>query len=651
MIERAFAELERGVHAALETYSNVHRGTGHNSLVTTLLYEKAREIVLDYLKLDKDKFIVIFCSPYGLRILKAQLKSAKKFIVSSQAIGLPLGVRALVIEQKILSKCVPFHTGGGSIKIVTSNSVTWADGPSRFESGTPSIINTITFAKALQAIEHFGNEIFQHRVSGSSSETEILYQDELSGYKGEKLLLELRKGLIGRDVRIPTAEGKAPYINFDNAASTPTFSPIWKIVRQMWRYTLSGQRDMIQEVKKLCAEFFNAPLDDYEVIFTANTTEAVNIAAQSLSNDSEKDVQPVVVNTLLEHHSNELPWRYISGASLIRLSVDKEGFLDINELEKLLNAYNQKHKHGKKRIRLVAVSGASNVLGSILDIANVGRLTNKYGALFLVDGAQSAAHHKISMMDTGIDFFTISGHKMYAPFGTGALIVRKGLLNFSSAEFAQIKQSGEENVVGIVALGKAIDLLQRINMDVIRIQERVLTRRTLHGLSKIPGLDIFGVKDINSPKFTKRGAIISFSLKRVPHNLVAKELAELGGIGVRHGCFCAHILVRRILGITPIRSFGARAGVMAGGKIGEVTSVLMPGLVRISLGLENDEKEVKHLIRVLEQISLAPRSRANITIAYSRNGTTFLPDSEIEGQMADFAEASVEKVYNLEKRQ
>jgi selenocysteine lyase/cysteine desulfurase len=610
-----------------------------------LLYEKARDIVLQCLELDKKDFVVIFCSPYGLRLLQAQLKSAKKFVVSSQAIGLPLGVRALVIERSALSKTAPFHTGGSSIKIVMYGSVTWADVPGRFESGTPSIINIIAFVKALQGTTRYGSEIFKNKLLEPSTAAEILFQDEFMQQTGEELLAQLQNALIGREVCVPTIDGNKPYINFDNAASTPTFLPIWEIVCPNLKQPESVWQQIIAEVQKLCGDFFDAPLDEYDLIFTSNTTEAINIAAQSLNNTFEENVEPVIVNTLLEHHSNELPWRYISGASLVRLSVDKDGFLDLNELEKLLCDYNLNHKHKKKRIRLVAASGTSNVLGSILDIDGISRITHKYGAHLLVDGAQSAAHHKISMRDTQIDFLAISGHKMYAPFGTGALIARKDLLNFRRAELARIKQSGEENAVGIAALGKAINLLQRISMDVIRNHERTLTRRALRGLSRIPGIDIYGVQDVNSPKFQRRAGIIVFSLKRVPHNLVAKELAEFGGIGVRNGCFCAHILTRQILGIHPIRSAGARAGLLVGGKVGQAMSVLMPGLVRLSFGIENAIHEVDSLIGVLDRINREPRSPINLTIASSRNGTIFLPRTETEEQIDDFAEASIKKVY------
>ncbi|MFX0061104.1 MAG: aminotransferase class V-fold PLP-dependent enzyme [Candidatus Hermodarchaeota archaeon] len=644
MIDSAFTELERGVHAALETYSNVHRGTGHNSMITTALFERARDIVLEYLNLDKDKFMVVFCSPLRSRILKAQLNPVR--IVSSQDIGLPLGIRALAVRRSTLSKRVPLQTGGGVVKMVNSNSVVWADAPKRFEVGTPSIINVITLAKALQMIKHFSNDIFKKGSNKTLTPAEILYQDDLLGYTGKELLLELRQTFIGRDICVPTVEGESPYINLDNAASTPTFSPIWDVVCRMWKQPDHIRRGLVREVKKICLEFLDAPLDDHDVVFTSNTTEAINVVAQRLVKDFEEDIEPVIVSTLLEHNSNELPWRY-SGASIIRLLVDDEGFLDLNELENLFREYNQNRAYGKKRIRIVTVSGASNVLGTINDIQAISRIVHEYGAHLLVDGAQLVAHRKISMVEDGIDFLAFSGHKIYAPFGAGALIFKKGLLNFNSAELTRLKLFGEENVVGIATIGKAITLLQRVGMDIIEEQERVITRTTLFGLSKIPDIEIFGIKDPNSPRFHKRGSTIVFSLRTVPHNLVAKELAEYGGIGVRNGCFCSHLLIKRTLKIAPFRTFIANVGLMILPL--KQANKFLPGLVRVSFGIENDENDVEYLIKTLEKITREPRSRINKFFAFFHTATPFVHHKEIEKQMINFSEAVIKKVYSSAK--
>ena len=550
----AFAELERGVHAALETYSNVHRGSGHNSMVSTHLYEQARDIVLEYLGLNKDKYVVIFCTPRRAELLKAQLKPGSYQSVSSQDIGLPLGVRALAVERKALPRGVPFQTGGGTARLVSPGWVIWAKAPDKFEAGTPAIVNVIAFARALRLIQHFGKDAFQDAPPAEEAgrPAEILYHDELEKYSGRELLDELRQTLIGRGVRVPTVEGARPYINLDNGASTPTFTPIWNAVCQTWRQPRQVQQEIIHEVKSICAEVLGAPLAAYDVIFTSNTTEAINLVAESLRNESEPGIEPVVLNTLLEHNSNELPWRMIPGFSLIRLPVDAEGFVDLNELETLLCAYNQKGQHGKKRIKLVAVSGASNVLGVFNDLAEISRIVHRYGARLLVDAAQLVAHRKVEMEGCGIDYLAFSAHKVYAPFGSGVLVVRKGLLNFSPAELELIQSSGEENVGGIAALGKALVLLQRIGLDVIQEEEQALTGRALRGLAQIPGLKIYGIKDPDSPRFAQKGGVIVFGLKGIMANRVAKELAEQGGIGVRYGCHCAHLLIKRLLNIPPL---------------------------------------------------------------------------------------------------
>jgi len=655
----AFAELERGVHAALETYSNVHRGRGHHSMVSTHLFEQARDIVLEYLGLGKDEYMVIFCTARRAETLKAQLEPGSYQSLSSQDIGLPLGVRALAVESKALPRGTPFQTGGGTAKLVSPGWTVWADAPDKFEAGTPAIVNVIAFAKALRLIQYLGNNVFQdagdHARDGRLTAAGILYRDELLEYSGRELLDELRQTLIGRSVRVPTAEGARPYINLDNGASTPTFTPMWDAVCRTWRQPRQVQREIVREVKSICAGFLGAPLTDYDVIFTSNTTEALNLVAESMGSLETPKVsqtfrvltrneESIVLNTLLEHNSNELPWRTVHGVSLLRLPVDAEGFVDLNELEALLRDYNQNGKHGKKRIKLVAVSGASNVLGVFNDLAAISRIVHRYGAHLLVDAAQLVAHRKVEMERCGIDYLAFSAHKVYAPFGSGALVVRKGLLNFGRAELERIASSGEENVGGIAALGKALVLLQRIGLDVVQEEEQALTRRALRGLAQISGLKIYGIQDPDSPRFAQKGGVIVFSLKDVPHNLATQELAEQGGIGVRDGCHCAHLLVKRLLKIHPLRARMADLGLIL---FPQFTSVVLPGLVRVSLGIENDKEDVDTLIRVLGKIVRQPRAWVDRLLASMHNGTPFLPQTDVQQQMDDFVRTAAQRVYSL----
>lgn len=625
----AFAELERDVHTALETYSNVHRGSGHNSLTSTHLYEQAREIVLDDLGLDKEGHTVIFCSPRRAELLQAQLGRLGCRAVSSRDTGLPLGLRAVAVARNALPAGAPFQPGGGTARLVFPNRVIWARGADKFEAGTPAIVNVIALARALQLIRQFGKDAFLAADAEQRTAADILYHDELEKFSGRELLAALRQTLIGQRIPVPTVAGAKPFINLDNGASTPTFEPIWDAVCQAWRQPEQVQREIVREVKSICAEVLGAPSADYDVVFTSNTTEAINLAAESLGSESQNGIRPVVVNTILEHNSNELPWRRLPGVALIRFPVDDEGFLDLNALEALLRAYNQEGRHGKKRIRLVALSGASNVLGVFNDLAEISRIVHRYGARLLVDAAQLVAHRKVEMAACGLDYLAFSAHKVYAPFGAGALVVRKGLLQFSSAELERIRSSGEENIGGIAALGKTLALLQRIGLDVIEQEERTLTERALRGLMQLPGLTVFGITP-DSPRFSRKGGVIVFRLGNRMASRVARELAEQGGIGVRSGCHCAHLLIKRLLDIPPLlQQF---QGVM----LTLFPQMTLPGLTRISLGIENTAGEIDTLIDVLDKIARQPAAEDSPFASQK---------TDIQLRMDDFARAAAQRVY------
>ena len=640
-------ELEKSVFSALQTYSNIHRGTGYFSMVSTELFEKAREIVLNYLKLNKKNHTVIFSSTRRSELLKTYFNAKDFSILSSKEINLPLGISAFAVKKRALFKAKNFDTGGGIIKFVSPKSVILSDIPGRFEAGTPSIINVICFARALQLIQEYDMNIFVEKAENNFSVKNILYRDDFLELKGRELILGLRNALIGNNIRVPTGQGLRKYTNLDNAATTPTFLPIWDVFSQVLKAPIKIKQDLIREVKKICAEFLGAPLEEYRVIFTSNTTEAINILADILKSKFSEEIEPVVVNSFLDHHSNELPWRYTSGIYLIRLSVDSEGFLDLVELENILIEYNRDKYHGKKRIFLVSMCGASNVVGSFNNLEQVSRITHKYGAQLLVDGAQMVAHRNISLSKIGIDYFVFSAHKTYAPFGSGALIIRKNFLSLNDETLEKIKSSGEENLVGIATLGKALVLLTRLGMDFIEEEERKLTRIALEGLNSMTDIEIFGIRDINAERFLRRGGVISFSLEKVPYNLVARELAEYGGIGVRSGCFCAHLLVKKLIGIHPVRQFFAKLYMMFIPTLG---GIYLPGLVRMSLGLQNDENDIKHFLKVLEMIKNKKRATILKLLASTHSGSGFRPHPLIPKQIEAFIETSVNKVYSINKK-
>jgi len=630
--------MERSAHFALETYSNVHRGTGYNSMVTTHLFKQARNIVLDYLGLSRSKFIVIFCTPRRAAALREQVGQEMIQSVSSREIGLPLGLVALAIKRKALPKGIPYQTGGGTTRLIAPKWIVWANSPDKFEAGTPAIINIIAFARALQMIRS-GQNSFMEMTDRKLSAAEILYHDELDEFTGQQLLDKLRTTCMGRAIPVPTLDGPKNYINLDNAASTPTFTPIWNAVRQTWRQASLVQEEIIHEVRSICSAALGAPLDTFDVIFTSNTTEAINMVAESLGSDADQDIEPVILNTILEHSSNDLPWRMISRHSLIRLTIDDDGFIDLNELDSILNAYNMECLFGRKRIRLVAVSGASNVLGFYNNLADISRIVHLHGAQLLVDGAQLVAHRKVEMEKWGIDFLAFSAHKVYAPFGTGALVVRKGLLNFSTTELDLIRSSGEENAGGIAGLGKALVLLQRIGMDVIVKEEQELTSRALLGLAQIPGLRIYGIRTPVSPGFEQKGGVICFTIKGIMPGRLAKELSLRSGIGVRYGCHCAHLLVKRLLHVGPGLELFQRVLLTLFPKIP------LPGILRVSFGIQTTNEELDTLIRVLGELSMNRKILEGRDTVPVQTRKTSLSKARVKRQIMDYVKKASEKVY------
>ncbi len=594
--EAPWSELERSVYETLRTYANVHRGSGHASQVTTALFERAREIVLEYTGLSPQAHRVIFCSPYGAEELLRVVQKSRVRVLSSAEIGLPLGVLVLVVPKQDLPQKGPVLVGGGTARLVGPDWVVWAKDPDRFEAGTPAIINIIAFARALQLVGRYGSAAFFAGNGPKYSAHEILGRDDLLSERGDVLLQSLFKTRIGLGQPVPTAQGERPYIHLDHAASTPTFEAVWKTVREAWRLDEQGRGEMLVAARTLCARLMGAPLDLYDIFFVANTTEGINVVARSQGALVRGDEEGVVVNTLLEHNSNELPWRFTPGLSLIRLSVDDEGFIDLIQLERLLADYNERCVYGKKRIRLVTISSASNVLGTCNDIAAIASIVHRYGARILVDAAQLVAHRSIDAEAWHLDYLVLSGHKVYAPFGSGVLLVRKGLLGLSEADQSHLRRLGEENIGGIAALGKALSLMQRIGYEVISSRELALTEYLLRGLRTIPGIRLYGVKEPDSVSGKMRTGVVSFDFKTILAARIARELAERGGVGIRYGCHCAHLLVKHILHIP---AWGER---IQQWMVLLITRIKLPGVARISLGLENNERDVDEVLSILREI-------------------------------------------------
>jgi selenocysteine lyase/cysteine desulfurase len=445
----------------------------------------------------------------------------------------------------------------------------------------------------------YGNHLFGLSVNDRGVARGLFGVDEFREVQGKELLERLRGTRIGKNLMVPTVNGTVRSIHLDNSASTPTFLPAWDAFRRSLSLSESMRGKIAEEVSRICLDYLGASGSSYEVVFTSNATEAINVVAESLIREGSGEWQQVIVGSLLEHSSNDLPWRKIPDLTFIRLSVNGHGIFDLDELTQHLREYNQEGKHGRKRVRMVALSGASNVLGVCNDLAAISSIVHQYGAELLVDGAQLVPHRKVEMGASGIDYLAFSAHKVYAPFGTGVLVVRKGLLNFSGHQMERIRSSGEENTAGIAALGKVLSILDRIGMPLIENEEQKLTERALEQLSRIKGLKIYGIQEKESPDFERKLGVIAFNMERVLSFRVGKELAFRDGIGVRVGCHCAHITVKHILQV----SQGLERFQHLIQKL--LPALQFPGVVRMSLGLANSDEDVDRLMEGLTRISSA----------------------------------------------
>jgi selenocysteine lyase/cysteine desulfurase len=401
------------------------------------------------------------------------------------------------------------------------------------------------------------------------------------------------------------------YISLDNAASTPPLRDVVDAVNRFLPYCSSVHRGTgfksrvstaaYDEAHRTVARFVGADTRRNTVIFGKNTTEAINKLAFRLP----MHPSGVVISTALEHHSNDLPWR--RRGPVIRARVTDDGCLDEEHLDSLLRAY-------EGRVALLAVSGASNVTGYLPPIHRLARKAHAAGARILVDAAQLAPHRSIDMGpddDPGhLDYVAISAHKMYAPFGTGALIGRRdtflqgapeyqggGMVDVvtpSAVQWASLpdrEEAGSPNVVGAVAIAAAAQALMDAGMESVARAEERLTAYALERIGALPGVTIYG-----PPHRVERVGVIAFNVGSLPHALVAAILGYEGGIGVRSGCFCAQSYVTRLLGVSAEAQARWQRDRVAGIRSRR------PGMVRISLGAYNSPEDIDALITMLTRI-------------------------------------------------
>lgn len=351
-----------------------------------------------------------------------------------------------------------------------------------------------------------------------------------------------------------------PLVYLDNAATTQKPASVLEAMDRFYRednanvhrgiHELSTRAtDAYEAARRTVAGFFGIA-DPAELIWTRGTTEAINLVAWSWGASLREGDE--IVLSVLEHHSNLVPWQILAqrtGARLRFIDIDAEGRLNLSMLDELLTA----------RTRLVAVGHVSNALGTINPIPEIADRAHAAGALLLVDGAQSAPHLTVRVEELGCDLYAFSGHKMCGPMGTGGLWGRRALLeemtpfhgggdmidhvDLERSTWAALPhkfEAGTPNVAGAVGLAAAADYLESVGRDAIHAHEVDLLAYAAERMAEVPDLVVHGPRD---PR--ERAGVASFTLADVhPHDLATILDAE--GIAIRAGHHCAQPLMRRM---------------------------------------------------------------------------------------------------------
>lgn len=418
-----------------------------------------------------------------------------------------------------------------------------------------------------------------------------------------------RELIVGTETKIPLSNGQmVTSINFDNAATTPPFSsvlqsvvsfaPWYSSIHRGTGYKSQYSSELYERSREQIRAFVKADPNN-TIVYVKNTSEAINKLSYRLYHKSKRSM---ILSTYMEHHSNDLPWRNKYDVDYIK--VDENGRLSIQDLERKLHKY-------KKKVALVTVTGASNVTGYKNPIHDIAELVHDYGARIMVDAAQLIAHSCIDMKPDNsgshIDYMAFSAHKMYAPFGSGALIgpeydFEKGEPEYRGggtidivthdlirwAEPPHKDEAGTPNIMGVVALSEAVRSLESLGMANLEAYELSLVEYALDALSKVPGIKLYCDKDIRD-----RVGIIPFNIDGLPHQTVAAALSAESGIAVRSGCFCAQPYVQTLMNIS-------RNEIRRRIRNPELPH---PGMVRLSFGLYNNYDEIDVLVNKLFEIS------------------------------------------------
>jgi selenocysteine lyase/cysteine desulfurase len=410
--------------------------------------------------------------------------------------------------------------------------------------------------------------------------------------------------LVGDGVIVPCVDGvERPYLSLDGAASTSAlpavaqrvieFLPWYSSVHRGAGYKSQIATHAYEQARESIMRF--AGRADHDVaIICRNTTEAINHLAYRLGLTRDD----TVVTTVVEHHANLLPWARLAQCRYIECGID--GTFSLDQVRTALDQ--------SPRPRLLAITGASNVSGWLPPIDDIISIAHERGIPVALDAAQLAPHRPIP---NTADFVSFSGHKMYAPFGAGVLIGPRTTFETGDPFLAgggavdlvdldevvwtappEREEAGSPNVIGAVALGVAADELSRIGWPAIIGHETEMSVRLREGLNNIRGVTLLGPRPA-----TPTLAVAAFTVEGMTHALVAARLSAEFAIGVRHGCFCAHPYLTRLLGLSADEIAVFRADVLRGDRRS------MPGAVRASACLSTTSADIERFLDALGTIA------------------------------------------------
>jgi selenocysteine lyase/cysteine desulfurase len=444
-----------------------------------------------------------------------------------------------------------------------------------------------------------------------------------------------RVPLVGDGMLVPCVDGhERPYVALDAAASTGVLEPVFRRVEEFLPsysgvHRGSGYKSQLStnayESARDAALLFAGREDRDDIaIICRNTTEALNHLAYRLG----LRFDDVVVTSVIEHHSNLLPWSRVATCRFVECGPDGT-FTAANVVAELDRA---------PKPQLLAITGASNVTGWLPPIEEIIEAAHSREIPVAVDCAQLAAHRPLPAQ---ADFVVWSGHKMYAPFGAGVLIGPRaafaegdpflaggGAINLVALDEVvwndppDREEAGSPNVVGAVALHAAIDTLTEVGWPTIIAHDRHIAHLLRYGLASIPGVRLLG-PDLDIDTLP----IATFTVEGLPHGLVAARLSAEDGIGVRHGCFCAHPYMMRLLGLAENEVIDFRNEMRQGDR------TRMPGAVRASAGINTTEADISRLVSAVARIAGGAPARASY-IQDPRSGD-YIPCRDTAPWLAD----------------